>query len=164
MCAIEAQTGGLMKVGDFVPPGSENARCSFHANFFQLPGGALRRTTSTAASCCRVEDARQGLQRTIGTVARQWGAAPGGSPVREPRSSGSDDCMDLDEFIDRVTNHSLTVSCMAFQDAWNLDMERLRECCISVMSPDGRLIPFCAYNLTSVTGGKLYRRHTGASA
>jgi hypothetical protein len=152
-----------MKVSDFVPPGSENARCSFHGNFFQLPGGALRRTTSTTASCCKVEDARQGLLCTIGTVARQWGAAPGGSRVRESRS-GSDDCMDLDEFLDRVTNHSLTVSCMAFQDVWNLDMERLRECCISVMSPDGRLIPFCAYNLTSVTGETLYRHHTGVSA
>jgi uncharacterized radical SAM superfamily Fe-S cluster-containing enzyme len=44
------------------------------------------------------------------------------------------------------------------QDVWNLDIERLRDCCISIMSGDGRLIPFCACNLTSATGESLYRR------
>ena len=48
---------------------------------------------------------------------------------------------------------------MAFQDAWNLDLERLRECYIHNISPDGRLIPFCAYNLTDQSGHSLYRQH-----
>lgn len=65
--------------------------------------------------------------------------------------------MDLDAFLERATTYSLSVSCMAFQDAWNLDLDRLRDCCISIMSPEGSLIPFCAYNLTSETGGTLYR-------
>jgi hypothetical protein len=47
---------------------------------------------------------------------------------------------------------------MAFQDAWTLDLERLRDCCIHTVSPDGRLIPFCAYYLTSRDGRPLYRR------
>jgi uncharacterized radical SAM superfamily Fe-S cluster-containing enzyme len=46
---------------------------------------------------------------------------------------------------------------MAFQDAWNLDLERLKDCCIHVAAPDGRLVPFCAYNLTSSRGESLYR-------
>jgi uncharacterized radical SAM superfamily Fe-S cluster-containing enzyme len=46
---------------------------------------------------------------------------------------------------------------MAFQDAWNLDLERLRGCCIHVVAPDGRLVPFCAYNLTSSEGRALHR-------
>jgi uncharacterized radical SAM superfamily Fe-S cluster-containing enzyme len=49
---------------------------------------------------------------------------------------------------------------MAFQDAWTLDLERLRDCCIHVLSPDGRLIPFCAYNLTARDGRSSYR-HMG---
>ena len=72
-------------------------------------------------------------------------------------SIGADGALDLDAFLERATTYSLSVSCMAFQDAWNLDLERLRDCCISVMSPEGRLIPFCAYNLTSETGETLYR-------
>jgi uncharacterized radical SAM superfamily Fe-S cluster-containing enzyme len=42
---------------------------------------------------------------------------------------------------------------MAFQDAWNLDLERLRECFLHVFSSRGKLVPLCAYNLTG-TGGK----------
>jgi uncharacterized radical SAM superfamily Fe-S cluster-containing enzyme len=33
-----------------------------------------------------------------------------------------------------------------FQDAWTLDVDKLRKCCVSQIVPDGRLIPFCAYN------------------
>lgn len=159
MRAIEEQTDGLMRVSDFSPPGGENARCSFHGSFFVLPDGRLRRTGSTSTSCC-TQDGHQGLLRTIGSVARQWAAPPGSTPV-ENALSGDGGAMDLDAFLDRATNYSLTVSCMVFQDAWNLDMERLRDCCISVMSPEGRLIPFCAYNLTGATGETLYRNRVG---
>jgi uncharacterized radical SAM superfamily Fe-S cluster-containing enzyme len=33
-----------------------------------------------------------------------------------------------------------------FQDPYTLDVEKLRKCCVSEVVPDGRLIPFCAYN------------------
>jgi hypothetical protein len=46
---------------------------------------------------------------------------------------------------------------MAFQDAWTLDLERLRQCHIHVAASDRRVIPFCAYNLTSADGRSLYR-------
>jgi uncharacterized radical SAM superfamily Fe-S cluster-containing enzyme len=49
---------------------------------------------------------------------------------------------------------------MAFQDAWNLDLERLRECYIHNISPDSRIIPFCAYNLTDRSGRSLYREQS----
>jgi uncharacterized radical SAM superfamily Fe-S cluster-containing enzyme len=46
---------------------------------------------------------------------------------------------------------------MAFQDAWNLTLDRIKDCCIHVMSPQGKLIPFCLYNLTDIKGKALYR-------
>jgi 7,8-dihydro-6-hydroxymethylpterin dimethyltransferase len=33
-----------------------------------------------------------------------------------------------------------------FQDPHTLDVEKLRKCCVSEITPDGRMIPFCAYN------------------
>jgi 7,8-dihydro-6-hydroxymethylpterin dimethyltransferase len=33
-----------------------------------------------------------------------------------------------------------------FQDPYTLDVEKLHKCCVSEITPDGRLIPFCAYN------------------
>ena len=52
---------------------------------------------------------------------------------------------------------TLGLSGMAFQDAWTLDLDRLRQCHIHVAAPDRRVIPFCAYNLTSRDGRPLYR-------
>lgn len=50
----------------------------------------------------------------------------------------------------------LTISMMHFQDCWNLDLERLQKCCIHVVTPEGRLVPFCAHYLTSIDGNRLY--------
>jgi uncharacterized radical SAM superfamily Fe-S cluster-containing enzyme len=33
-----------------------------------------------------------------------------------------------------------------FQDPYTIDVQKLRKCCVSEIAPDGRLIPFCAYN------------------
>jgi hypothetical protein len=66
------------------------------------------------------------------------------------------------EIVQRATENYLTISAMAFQDAWNLDLERLKDCCIHAVSPDGRVVPFCAYNLTSRAGKALYRGQTAA--
>ncbi len=40
---------------------------------------------------------------------------------------------------------SLYIGGMWFQDAWNLDLERLERCVIHYTTPDG-VIPFCSYN------------------
>jgi uncharacterized radical SAM superfamily Fe-S cluster-containing enzyme len=51
---------------------------------------------------------------------------------------------------------------MAFQDAWTMDLDRLHDCYIMIVSPDNRLIPFCAYNLTDSSGISYYRPHYAA--
>ncbi len=42
--------------------------------------------------------------------------------------------------------NSLFVGTMHFQDGYNFDIERVKRCTIHYATPDGRLIPFCAYN------------------
>jgi hypothetical protein len=79
-------------------------------------------------------------------------------------ASRVEDSLDLDVFLREVATRSFTISAMAFQDADNLDLERLRGCCISVVSADGKLIPFCAYNLTNREGRSLYRRKGGSES
>jgi uncharacterized radical SAM superfamily Fe-S cluster-containing enzyme len=65
----------------------------------------------------------------------------------------------MDAFL-AEEKHSFCISGMAFQDAWNLDLERLRECFLHVLSPEQKLVPLCAYNLTGVRGQTLYRRYS----
>lgn len=67
----------------------------------------------------------------------------------------SEPANDAADLFERVKSHTLCISGMAFQDAWNIDLDRLKRCCIHVVSPEKKLIPFCAYYLTSSSGERL---------
>jgi 7,8-dihydro-6-hydroxymethylpterin dimethyltransferase len=88
----------------------------------------------------------------------------------EPALKSSGSCREsgsgctLDSFtvlIDRIQSHSLCISGMAFQDAWNIDLERLQRCCVHVATAQKQLIPFCAYYMTDSNGRRLIDRIDG---
>lgn len=165
--AIERQSGGDMRVDHFAPPGCEHSLCSFHGNFVSLPDGRLHALTDPSSSCCcKPIVAAEGARKSTAFLTRQW-AAPE-SATEQKKKTGTEACgcepaaSDLDDFLQRVKTHTFAVSAMAFQDAWNVDLERTRNCCIHVVAPDGRLVPFCLYNLTSAEGKTLYRGHNRA--
>ena len=66
---------------------------------------------------------------------------------RDSNTGQEEDIESLEGFLKRIRSHSFTVTAMAFQDAGNLDLERLRQCSLHVFD-EGRLVPFCAYYLT----------------
>ena len=87
-------------------------------------------------------------------TARNQAAAA--DPAAPPAAARDGDA--FDRFLASAgIEQRFTVSCMAFQDAMTLDLERVKGCCIHVVSPSGTLIPFCLYNLTSFDGTTLYR-------
>jgi uncharacterized radical SAM superfamily Fe-S cluster-containing enzyme len=45
-----------------------------------------------------------------------------------------------------LKRHVFTIAIQDFGDAYTMDLNVLRKCCIGVLIPDGRMIPFCAYN------------------
>jgi uncharacterized radical SAM superfamily Fe-S cluster-containing enzyme len=49
----------------------------------------------------------------------------------------------LKDFMAKV----IMLGMMHFQDPWNLDLERIQHCTINYAVPDGRIIPFCTYNI-----------------
>jgi len=153
---LEAQTSGLIKAGNFKPPGCENAMCSFHGNFVLMPDGALVALTrhQPADSCCGPASVAEGASMTRAFVAEHWAAA---KKCKCESEGGQFSLGQWDVLLERSQTHMLCVSAMAFQDAWNLDLDRLRDCCIHAVARDGKLIPFCAYNLTDSQGGSLYR-------
>src|SRR5690606_16046117 len=130
----------------------------FHGNFTLEPGGTLR--PWRAQGCCPAQaepvDPKVEVAKSRAFVARQWSApAPPSCCCRDQTAGG------LDEFLYRVTAYTISISGMAFQDVWNLDLERLRDCKLFIFSPPGQLIPFCAYNLTAAGGRSLYRPQEG---
>ncbi len=151
--AIAEQTGGLIRQESFKPGESENPYCSFHGNFLPMPDGDLiSLTRHESRSCCQPGPDPAGAARDF--VARQWS-----SPRIETAGTSSDrpDRDSWSALLNGLRTRTFTVSGMAFQDAWNLDLERLRDCHVHVAASDGRVIPFCAYNLTDVYGRGLYR-------
>jgi uncharacterized radical SAM superfamily Fe-S cluster-containing enzyme len=183
MTGIEAQTGGSIRVSHFHPPSAENAHCSFQGNFFWTPGGTLKPSpgagrgsccaTPGAAeapggtadrpepTCCRPRPAGEDARTARDAVARRWAYPEGGGARRtdppgasRQRPIGADS---LDAFLEQATQRSFGISGMAFQDAWNIDLDRLRDCFLHVAGADARIVPFCAYNLTDALGDTLYR-------
>jgi hypothetical protein len=172
MRCLEEQTGGLIKVTDFSPPGCEHAHCSCHATYMLSSEGSLRPLGAEKGDgCCPADLGEGGVRKTVETVSRRWTLPSSASFSNPPLLLKKATCccnnnlgvtrvegpLDLDVFLQEGAARSFTISAMAFQDADNLDLERLRGCCISVISPDGMLVPFCAYNLTSREGKGLYR-------
>lgn len=147
---LEDQTDGAIKAQDFQPPGCEHSHCSFHANYMVTESGSLQKLSAGTDCGCLPRPASEGADKAKSFVKRQWSAPQRTLPMADAPDA-------LDRFIERAGTHTLAVSAMAFQDAWTLDIERLKGCCIHIVSPDGRLVPFCAYNLTSMDGETLYR-------
>jgi len=55
-------------------------------------------------------------------------------------------------------HNALYIGSMWFQDAWNLDVNRLSSCTIQYTTPEG-MVPFCAYNGLGV-GEEIRERHS----
>jgi hypothetical protein len=45
-----------------------------------------------------------------------------------------------------LKRHVFTIVAQDFGDAYTMDINVLHKCCIGELIPDGRMIPFCAYN------------------
>jgi uncharacterized radical SAM superfamily Fe-S cluster-containing enzyme len=48
--------------------------------------------------------------------------------------------------LETIHYRMILLSTMHFMDAYNFDLDRVRRCVIHYAAPDGRIIPFCAYN------------------
>ncbi|MDR3671405.1 MAG: radical SAM protein [Holophaga sp.] len=141
LAAIDAQAGGLIRADQLLPSRCDHPLCGFHGDFVVAADGRLVALSRprTAGTCCGPASPEQNRR----FVARRW---------QRPVPSGAACCGDLgdlgdlDGFLERVRSHGFTVTAMAFQDAGNLDLERLRRCSLHVFDR-GRMVPFCAHYL-----------------
>jgi uncharacterized radical SAM superfamily Fe-S cluster-containing enzyme len=173
---LQTQTDGRISAASLQASGCEHSLCSFSGDYVLLADGSVRALSdsSSVGSCCSGDDRARAAQKQRDFVARRWspGAAPqasgraqAGASDGEPAGAAGAAAADrhcctptLDEFLDRLRNYGFTITAMAFQDVWTLDLERLRNCHLHVIGRAGRLVPFCAYNLTDAAGNPLYRQ------
>jgi 7,8-dihydro-6-hydroxymethylpterin dimethyltransferase len=141
------QSDNRIKLSDFGPSGCENARCSFHANYANVDDKLI--SVSKKNNCCGVENGKVGSYKAVKFVEQNWSGVKINKNILRKNS--------FEELAQKIKSGFFSISGMAFQDAWNVDTERLKDCCIHVVSKEGNLIPFCAYNITAVNQKKLYR-------
>lgn len=150
MLALERQSDGMVRARHFHAPSCEHSLCSFSAVYAREGEGLS--AEPVGATCCGGSGARldnaEGARRSRAFVAGHWGA-----PQPTPDAADA-----FSRFLNASgADRRFTVSAMAFQDALSFDVERIRGCCIHVVVGPGKLIPFCAYNLTAHNGQPLYR-------
>jgi 7,8-dihydro-6-hydroxymethylpterin dimethyltransferase len=147
--AIAEQLPQWFRVDDFVPVPCCSPTC--RSATFALYDGAdlvplprlvdvedyLDYVTNRAVPDSDVREALEGL----------WSAkAAGGTGPAAERLDCVACASAMPPELREVAAQGFMIVVQDFQDPYTLDVEKLRKCCVSEITPDGRLIPFCAYN------------------
>ncbi len=120
-------------------------------------GSAGTMKVKKSSKCCGAsEDVENAYLKARDYVSRNW-SLDGIKPLISANGKMDKNNQDWDKIIDHIYKYSFSISAMAFQDVWNLDIERVRDCCIHVVNRKGKLIPFCLYNISDKEGKYLYR-------
>jgi uncharacterized radical SAM superfamily Fe-S cluster-containing enzyme len=148
--ALEEQTRGELKEINFVPPVCEHPHCSFSGFAVLREDGRLSPTTSFQPR----QISEDGAERSRRFTKQRWrfveedGVLFCSERQHEENPFGS--------LLQRFQREYLCISGMAFQDVWNIDLERLKKCCIHIITSEGKMIPLCAKYVTSTNGQRLY--------
>lgn len=161
--ALVKQTKGELKPEDFMPNRCGGSHCAFSSLFVLAADGQLfpissRVTEKLVGSLGFYKKSPEESARLFLNLRWQFSQEQSASCC-EPGCCGTSFNPNLAvwaEVYQQVAAHGLTITCMPFQDVWDLDVERLERCCVHVVTPEKRIIPFCAYYLTSARGQKLY--------
>ena len=148
---LENQTDGGFRREHFYPITSGHPLCCFQSSYQKQRNGSVKSlinygTKTAGLSCCEAKNPLDIIKKDRDFVLNKWNIAPTCSCTDADADCSEPGEMDFDQFLWEIKNRMFSVSCMAFMDISNLDAERLKRCRVQVLSPDDRLIPFCAYN------------------
>lgn len=139
---LEEQTDGLIKVDDIWPLGCSHPFCD--TGTFLVDSSAL--TTSDA----QAEDAPAFVPITRDLSREDY------LSLYNPDSPQGSVFLDILVRKGIATARGLSVIIMNYMDVYTMDLERMEECSMFVTMADGRLIPFCSYQLTDCAGKRVY--------
>jgi len=152
--ALEAQTGGLFRVDDFRPVPCPHPTCSA-SSYAVVHEGAVTPITRmldvddyldfvTNRAVPDLSDELQPVMEALWSMAAVMGS---------DRTTDNLTCAACDltlplEAIGQLGKESFfLVHVHGFMDEHTFDVKRLMKCCIHELLPDGRAVPFCAYNV-----------------
>ncbi len=150
---LEEQTGGMLRVDDFLPVPCPHPACTACTYLF-LDDGQV----TPIPRLIEVEDYLDYIaNRTAPDLSAEF------RPLLESLWSlaavmGSEQTADdltcvacgislpLPEDLRQLEDRFFMVQVHAFMDEHTMDLSRLMKCCVHELLPDGRTVPFCAYN------------------
>lgn len=148
--ALFEQAGGIIPENSIVQSRCDHPACGFHGGYIVTPEGLRALSSPEQTPCCAIENAAERNRHFVGSRWQRPAASCCASPDTNCASPDKNDVPEdrcdlnsLDGFLQRAKSHAFTISAMAFQDPWNLDLERLRHCSLHVYD-QGRVVPFCS--------------------
>ena len=134
-----------LEMEHFVPRKQFDPHCDFSSTYYLSEEGRLVPMSNSRQNCADTEET-DFVAKTNDYTDKRWRF----QQTAKPESK-------LMKFVTRTLTHSFCVSGMGFQDVWNIDLGRLKGCCVHMITGKGEVIPFCAFHLTSETGERLYK-------
>lgn len=156
---IESQSGGRIRAADFMPVPCPDPRCSSLLYAYYRSGEELHVINRLAdmeqlIDKYSLKNAFIEFDDLLKAMADELAVSETFIRKFKPQAVGSS----LRLLLEHLKPEGFfSVGCHFAQDVWTVDIERLSKCCVHELRENGRLIPFCLYNLTSVKGEKLYR-------
>ncbi|MFG2972443.1 radical SAM protein [Streptomyces sp. NPDC048331] len=158
---INAQRPGWFQKGDFFP-----VPCCFPTcrsiTYLLVDGEPGNRTVVPIPRLLNVEDYLDYVTNRVmpdagirEALERLWSASAfmGTETTEEKLRTTAEalDCadacgIDLPEAVKQLNDKAFMIVVQDFQDPYTLNVKQLMKCCVEEITPDGRLIPFCAYN------------------
>ena len=136
---IEEQSAGELKAADFYSVPCQDQRCAVISYLLIREGKLLPLT--------RIVDYSK-VKSHYGNLSN-WDTI-----LKDPElnldsqsCTCSSPCCCKSPFYNLKAEGYFIIGCHSFQDRWNFDLERARLCCFHELTSEGRLVPFCYYNI-----------------
>lgn len=151
--SLETQTDGLFRVSDFRPvpcphPDCTACTCAFVDGERVIPIPRILNVDdyldfiTNSAGPVMSDRLRPALEEVWSMAA----VAGGGKTIDALRCVACGVDIAPSSKFELSAEHFLMISVHGFMDEHNFDLKRLMKCCIHQLLPDGRAVPFCAYN------------------
>lgn len=143
---IEMQSGGQLKTEDFVPIPCPDNRCAVLTYTIIKKGKIM--PINRIVDIEKIVD-YYAEPADFGEVLKAAGEILCG--INKDNVSCCPASMDL------LKGQYFSIGCHGLQDVWNIDLNRVKKCCVHELTIEGKLVPFCLFNVTGQKGETLYR-------
>ena len=73
-------------------------------------------------------------------------AVPGSEDAANQFQCARGPGLELGYELSHLKDHIFQIAIKDFMDPWTFNLKQVMKCCVGILVPDGRIIPFCAYN------------------